>query len=55
MVGRGLDPATFIVGDGAHIVPFLLPPSDEGGGFCIAKDGGRDKLTITLDCDILNL
>ena len=20
-----------------------LPPSDEGGGFCEAKDGGRDK------------
>ncbi len=22
----------------------LAPPSDEGGGFCEAKDGGREKI-----------
>ena len=22
----------------------IVPPSDEGGGFCVAKDGGREKV-----------
>jgi hypothetical protein len=24
----------------------VLPPSDEGGGFCKAKDGGREDMKI---------
>ena len=28
----------------ASAADYLLPPSDEGGGFCEAKDGGREKL-----------
>jgi hypothetical protein len=26
------------------LINVVLPPSDEGGGFCEAKDGGREKL-----------
>ena len=27
---------------------YILPPSDEGGGFCEAKDGGRENALIKL-------
>ena len=27
----------------AKLLPTKKPPSDEGGGFCEAKDGGRDN------------
>ena len=26
---------------------FVMPPSDEGGGFCEAKDGGREYKSPT--------
>ena len=31
-----------------NCVAIIMPPSDEGGGFCVAKDGGRDRFIVYL-------